>query len=247
MGAEFRLGVQSYCFRKFPSLDGLIDCLKKMELSFVELWPGHQSFEDDPADIRQALDTFARADIRLDAYGVVGLGSDEAKDRRCFELCREAGLRSFSGDARGDALQRVDRLCEEYGVNVALHNHGREHALGRYDQLQAELDRTSPRVGVCLDTAWALDAGEDPLEGVDRFKDRLYGVHLKDFTFDDEGKPRDVIVGSGGLDLPGFLKRLDAVSYSGYLSLEFEGDPEDPLPAVSECVRVIKQAIAGLK
>jgi sugar phosphate isomerase/epimerase len=78
---------------------------------------------------------------------------------------------------------------------------------------------------------------------VDRYGDRLYGVHLKDFVFDDQGNHEDVIIGTGGLDLPEFLRRLKGVGFDGYMSIEYEGDVDDPLPAVIECVRVITEAI----
>ena len=37
---------------------------------------------------------------------------------------------------------------------------------------------TSPRIGLCLDTAWALDAHEDPVAMAGKFADRLYGVQF---------------------------------------------------------------------
>ena len=140
----------------------------------------------------------------------------------------------------------MDRLAEEYGVNVAVHNHGRSHQYGRFDQLQAILGRSSRRIGLCLDTAWFLDADCDPLEAADLFQDRLYGVHLKDFVFDSQGGHRDVIIGTGGLDLPGLMRRLRDVGFGGYLSIEYEGDPDNPLPQVIECVQAIRSVIASL-
>jgi sugar phosphate isomerase/epimerase len=71
-------------------------------------------------------------------------------------------------------------------------------------------------------------------------------VHLKDFVFDGQGGHQDVIIGRGGLDLPQFMKRLQDVRYHGHLSIEYEGDPDDPLPQVIECVRVVRDAIDGL-
>ncbi len=243
MSAEFRLGIQSYCFRKFQPLSSLIDCLKQVGLRYVEIWPGHLDFTAGDEVVREGLDALKKAGITIDSYGVVGVGGDEAKDRQLFEFARMAGLRSFSvGGVDDNAIDMVESLCDEYGINVAIHNHGHKHNFGSFDTLEELFGRTSSRIGLCMDTAWALDSGEDPVAGVERFGDRLYGVHLKDFVFDDEHKPQDVIIGTGGLDLPAYLDALDAVGFDGYMSLEYEGNADDPMDEVVACMEAIKDA-----
>ncbi len=247
MAAEFRLGVQSYCFRNSKTLAELISCLQEVSLEYVEIYPGHQPFEAERAEVQKMLDALGAEGITMDSYGAIHMKADEKQNRTFLEFCNQTGIKSATVvDVDPDAYEMVDRLCEEYDVNVALHNHGRRHRLGAYSAIEEVLKVTSKRFGVCLDTAWALDSREDPVAGVDRFGDRLYGVHLKDFTFDEEGRPEDVIVGTGGLDLPAFLKRLQSSGFSGYFSLEYEGNPDHPLPDVKECVQVVKAAIAEL-
>lgn len=245
MAAEFRLGIQSYCFRKFLPLDELIDALKQAGLSYVEIWPRHIPFDADPAEQDKALATLKENGITIDSYGCVNFGADEAKNRQILDFCKKAGVKAISADPDPEAVALMERLCDEYDINLAVHNHGRRHRYGRYDQLDELFGRTSPRFGLCLDTAWLLQVDEDPVEALDRYKERLYGVHLKDFVFDEEGKPEDVIVGTGGLDLPAFMKRLDGMGFTGYLSLEYEGDADNPLPKVKECIAVIRKVIAG--
>jgi sugar phosphate isomerase/epimerase len=116
---------------------------------------------------------------------------------------------------------------------VGIHNHGGPHWLGCARTLQWVFDQTSERIGLCLDTAWALDSREDPVAMAERFGSRLHGVHIKDFVFDRARQPEDVIVGTGNLDLPGLLKTMDAVGFSGAVVLEYEGDVENPVPALS--------------
>ena len=86
MAADFRLGIQSYCFRKFLPLESLIDCLKKVGLKYVEIWPGHQSFDADPAELQRMLDTLASNDITMDSYGQVKFTGDEQTARKVFEF-----------------------------------------------------------------------------------------------------------------------------------------------------------------
>ncbi len=247
MAAEFRLGIQSYCFREFKPVTRLIDCLNQVGLGYVEIWPGHLDLAADEQTVRDGLRAFQEAGIGVDAYGVVGLGGDAEKDRRIARWCKEAGVKAISvGGVPDAAVQPVEDLCDEFDLKVAVHNHGHRHDFGSFDVLEDLFKRTSSSVGLCLDTAWALDSGEDPVAAVDRFADRLYGVHLKDFTFNEDSKPEDVIIGTGGLDLPALMERLEAVDFNGYLSLEYEGNPEDPMDEVQECMRAVKDAIAGL-
>jgi sugar phosphate isomerase/epimerase len=157
-----------------------------------------------------------------------------------------AGVKAITADVDPDACRLTETLCDEYDINVAIHNHGRKHRYGTMAQLDALFARTTRRFGLCLDTAWLLDAGEDPIAAVHRYADRLYGVHLKDFAFDAAGKPVDVIVGTGGLDLPALVRDLNDMDYAGYLSLEYEGNPDSPLPEVIQCVQAVQRAIEAL-
>ena len=246
MTAEFRLGIQSYCFRKFLPLDELIEALKQAGLSYVEIWPRHIPFDGDEAEQDKALATLKANGITVDSYGCINFDTDEAKNRSILDFCKKAGVEAISADPDPESYDLMEHLCDEYDINLAVHNHGRRHRYGRYEQLDELLGRTSPRFGLCLDTAWLLDAGGDPVAALDRFRDRLYGVHLKDFVFDEEGKPEDVIVGTGGLDLPAFMGKLNDFGFTGYLSLEYEGDADNPLPKVTECITAIREVVAQL-
>ena len=50
----------------------------------------------------------------------------------------------------------------------------------------------------------------DPLEAIEKLKDRLYGVHFKDFSFDD-GKEKERIPGDGNLKIKETLAALKKV------------------------------------
>jgi sugar phosphate isomerase/epimerase len=69
-------------------------------------------------------------------------------------------------------------------------------------------------------------------------------VHVKDFVFDRAGKPSDVVVGQGNLDLHAFLKTLGEINFDGYFTLEYEGDVNDPVPSTRQCVQAVRAALA---
>jgi len=244
MKGDFPLGIQSYCFREFKTIRSLIDGLKKVNLPYVEIYPGHIDYHQDPKKTGADLAQIRDAGISVSAYGGVELKNDEADVRKMCELALKAGthfLTVVTVDEK--ALPMLERLAVEYKIKYCIHNHGRGFQFGTFRQHHDFFAHTSKNFGLCLDAAWFLDSKEDPVAAVDEFADRLYGVHLKDFAFDQAGKPYDVIIGKGGLDLPQFMERLKKVSFGGYLSLEYEGNPVDPLAEVLECMATVRAAM----
>jgi sugar phosphate isomerase/epimerase len=148
----------------------------------------------------------------------------------------------FAPEGVPAAFDLADDLAEEYGIKLAIHNHGGRHWLGNSQTLRSILGMTGDQIGLCLDTAWALDAGENPLKMIEEFGPRLYGIHIKDFVFDRARKPEDVVVGSGNLDLARLLSTLETANFNGYAVLEYEGDVENPVPALTECVKAVRAA-----
>lgn len=80
---------------------------------------------------------------------------------------------------------------------------------------------------------------------VQRFTERITAVHLKDFVFDTAARWADVPVGEGNLNLPAFLRALNGAGFEGVPILEYEADTDDPLPALTQCVRRVREAAAS--
>ncbi|OIO97015.1 MAG: hypothetical protein AUJ92_04645 [Armatimonadetes bacterium CG2_30_59_28] len=237
------LGVQSYCFRHFKDNAKVIELVKECELDRIELCGVHVDFADDAA-CDAAIQQYRDSGVDIVSIGVQGIANDEAKERKYFEFCKKAGAKymsvSFSLDTVPDCYRTAEELADEFDVKLAIHNHGGRHWLGSSEVLAHVFKSTSARIRLCLDTAWALDSGEDPVGMANRFGDRLYGVHIKDFIFDRARKPEDVVVGTGNLNLEALFEAMNKVDFSGYAVLEYEGDVENPVPAVSKCVASVR-------
>ena len=52
-----------------------------------------------------------------------------------------------------------------------------------------------------------------------------------------------MVFGKGVLDVPAVLKALQEVKFKGYISIEYEANPEDPSPDMKACVEVFKEAV----
>jgi len=239
------LGIQSYCFRGFKEAGGVIGALRACGVDRLEMCGVH--LDVSGPDAAAELARYTDAGVTITAFGVHGIDADdEAGARAAFEFAALADFPTLSVDIMPGALELAERLCEEYGKKAAVHNHGRRHRLGSAAALEDLFAASSANIGLCLDTAWMLDSGEDPLAVAEKFQQRLYGLHVKDFVFDRAGRPQDVIVGTGNLDLDALTAFLARIDFAGYLTLEYEGDVGDPAPATTQCVAAIQASFAKL-
>ncbi len=239
-------GVQSYCFRKTKDNTETAELVKQCGLDTVEVCRVQIDFSDTSTH-KPAIEAYKNAGVKIASIGVNGIGADEAEARKLFEFARAAGLRVMSVDFAIDAVPEcftlADRLAEEYDINLGIHNHGGRHWLGSAQALNWVFSKTSKRIGLSLDTAWALDARENPVELAKRFADRLHIIHIKDFVFDRARTPEDVIVGTGNLELPALDAVLAGGGFTGPAILEYEGDVDDPVPALKKCVDAVRGAM----
>jgi sugar phosphate isomerase/epimerase len=239
------LGVQSFCFRGFEKNEQVVEQLRKCGLTRIELCRKHVNF-DDETSFDRIIDLYRKNGIQIVAIGVCPFSNNEAAETRIFEFARRAGVKGISANFRLDttpeSFRTAERLAEKYDIRLAIHNHGAAHWLGCSDMLRHVFRQTSPRIGLCMDTAWTIDSREDPVKWVEVFGDRLYGLHIKDFVFERNRSPVDVVVGTGNLNLKGLVSALKARGFSGYAVLEYEADVDNPSPAIQKCIEEVRKA-----
>jgi inosose dehydratase len=239
-----RLSVQSYCFRGTKDNAAVAGMVRQCGLAAIEVCGVHVDFKV-PAAFAGAIRTYRDAGVSIVSAGVNGISGDEARDRLLFEFLKAAGVRVMSIDLGLDGLPgrlaTAEKLAAEYDVRLGIHNHGGRHWLGSSQALRWMFSQASPRIGLSLDTAWALDAGEDPVKMIEEFGPRLVLLHLKDFVFDRARKPEDVVVGTGNLPLPNVAAALAKAGFAGELVIEYEGDVAGPVPALAACVQAIRR------
>jgi inosose dehydratase len=236
-GSDF--AVQSYCFRGFKQNAEVAEKVKACGLAAIELCGVHVDF-GKPETFEAALQAYRKAGVKIVGIGVEGFANNPAAEKPRFEFAKKAGVKTisanFSPQSIPQSFRAAEKLADQYDVKLAIHNHGGRHWLGNAEALAWVFSQTSERIGLMLDTAWALDAGEDPVGLVEKFGTRLYGLHVKDFTFDTARRHKDVVVGTGNLNLAKLAAALKKVGFKGQTILEYEGDVENPVPALSDCV-----------
>jgi sugar phosphate isomerase/epimerase len=239
------IAIQSWCYRAFKTLHTFIPQLKDSGVTATELCGVHAEF-GKPETGAAVAQVCRAAGVQVVAVGVESLAGTDA-DRPRFEWCRAAGVKHMSISLRPEALdddvaglRHTEKLAEAFDLQLGIHNHGGYDWLGNPTILKYVLGKVGKRIGLHLDTAWAIDAKQNPVEMAEAFIDRLVGVHVKDFTYSPKREPSDVIIGTGNLDLPKFTGLLKSANFKGPLVIEYEGNENNPVPALSQCVTALK-------
>lgn len=131
--------------------------------------------------------------------------------------------------------QAADR-CRDAGFEPAFHHH-----LGTYVETPEDVERLLELTDVqlCLDTGHLLLAGGDPVTALRDWAGRVGHVHVKDGdrailarALADGVDLRELMgrggfapLGEGELDLPGVVRALDEIGYTGWVIIE-----QDTLP-----------------
>lgn len=246
MSAARDFGVQSYCFRNFKDNAKVAELTKKIGLSKIELCAVHVDF-DNVDSFKRELEIYQKAGVEVVSIGVQTFVGDAGREKKWFQCAKAAGAKHISAhftvSTFQDAVPKAARLCEEFGIRIGIHCHGGYMFGGSADVLEVLTKLGGPRIGINLDTAWCMQIGPygDPIKWVrEKFKGKIFGVHYKDFVFDRRAQWKDVVVGTGNLDLPAFVAALEETKFDGMAVIEYEADPENPVPALTKCVKKMR-------
>ncbi len=252
------LGGRGFClatfgFRHFTGPQAA-EMTKSMGVTMMDLWPKLacslgggkkdnkiKAYHENPeiwAEMRAALEKHG---VRAVVYGVQKFTSNHDENRKIFEWAKQNGIETFGAAPDPDAFDSLEKLVEEFQIDVAIHNHGPgDKHYARIEQLAAALKDRHPRIGSCADVGHFWRIQVDPVEALEALGPRVLGVHLKDQISVEE----QAVVGEGKMDIPGILKALKKINYRGPLTLEYEANPDDPAPGMKKSLENLKKMLA---
>ncbi|MEH7274274.1 sugar phosphate isomerase/epimerase family protein [Neobacillus vireti] len=105
-------------------------------------------------------------------------------------------------------LDQAGETCHQEGIILCYHNHDFELERIFNDRtiLETIFDKTNANnLKAELDVYWLTKAGENPVEWMDRYKNRTPLIHLKDMTTDDEQFFAEL--GTGGVDIEAVIQK----------------------------------------
>src|SRR5215469_6632962 len=245
--SPIRLGLASYTFRNFTRAP-LIAFMKQLNLSQLNAKNVKDHLPMDPQDEARAMADYAVAGIKLHAAGAISFEKNDDDDIRSkFEYCKRAGIGVIvAGDPTPENLPNIEKFAKQYDTRIAIHNHGPEDKLWKspLDVLKA-VDGMDPRIGCCIDVGHTARAGSDVVAAIHAAGSRLFNVHMKDLAnFDD--KESQVAVGQGVMPVHGIFEALLAIEYPGFVDLEYEIEPDNPMPGVIRSFAYMRAVLAGM-
>src|SRR5258706_4357063 len=245
--SPIRLGLASYTFRNFSRAE-MIAFMRQFNVFGLNAKDVKDHLPTDAKEEAAAVADYAAAGIRLHAAGAIYFTKDEDADIRSkFEYCKRAGIGVIvAGDPTPETLLRIEKFVKEYDIRIAIHNHGPEDKLWHspLDVLKA-VKGMDPRIGCCIDVGHTVRAGTDVVQAIHEAGPKLFNLHMKDLAnFQD--KESQVAVGDGIMPVRKIFEALIAIKYKGFVDLEYEIHPDDPMPGVIASFAYMRGVLAGM-
>ena len=243
----WRVGIEAYTFHKFTFFEAIektaelgLHCIGG--LSFMQQVSKEipknfdQNLSDDQLlQIRMKMES---AGVRMPVYYAQTIPTDEAACRKLFEFGNKMGVETFICEPKPAQLDLLDKLANEYGINIGIHNHGPNISpdTWRPEMVLALCEGRSKRIGAAPDLGYWLRLGIDPIEAVRILEDRILTVQMHDLN---ELTPQghDVPWGSGSGKSREFFEELHRHGIKpAMIGLEYSHDWFESMPKLAKCI-----------
>jgi inosose dehydratase len=211
--------LRSNCIEEFNNDPSAVkDLLVKHKLTFVAFSSGNLNV-DRPEAEQLALHT-EHAKFLKAAGGMYLQVVDERPKNRAIVPADQKKL--------GAMLTELGKRTADLGISLGYHNH--MGSLGeRPDELDRILEASDPRYAKLeLDVAHYYQGGGDPAKAIEKHRDRLLFLHIKDVdpTSGSASHPNSTFhfieLGRGKVDLPAIFASLEKVNFRGWAIVELD-------------------------
>jgi sugar phosphate isomerase/epimerase len=247
----FFIGCQAYTFNRFT----VFEAIEKTAMAggkVIEFYPGQKLSKEEPGvswdhnasaeTIQKVKDKLAQHHLQAVNYGVVGIPKDEAEARKIFEFAKTMGLRAVTTESV-DAIDTIEKMVKEFDIMVGFHDHPKQPNNPSYrmwdpNYVFSVVKDRDARIGSCADTGHWVRSNLKPVDCLRILKGRIISSHLKDLN--RMGEAHDVPYGTGVSDIAGILEELHAQGFNGNISIEYEHDWDNSVPAVAQCIGFVR-------
>ncbi len=251
----WRVGASAWTFRQYSFLD-MLDRLQSLGLRYLEAmawqpvgkeYAGLHTNEAMSEDVVKAMQQrLADHGVKLLSCYMRELPNNEAACRRKFDWAKEIGLEYLTGEPLPDALDLLEKLCDEYQISLAIHNHPRPHSLyWNPNALLRAVRGRSKRIGACADTGHYLRSGLDPVACLRKLQGRLIGLHLKDLAQAGKVEAHEVPWGQGVGNIEGVLREVQRQRARVVFDVEYE-EPGDRRGEIARSLAFFDRVAARL-
>jgi sugar phosphate isomerase/epimerase len=250
----WQLAIHSYTFQKFSIFDAIDKSaalgVKYMSISGGLMLDGSNRMTTvDLSDAeRAAIDKKLRADGfgNFVNIGVVQLPADEARSRKVFEFAKNWGINVLVAEPELNALDTVEKLCKEYNIKVAIHDHPKGHSIyWNPDAVLSAINGRTPLMGACADVGHWMRSGLDPVECIKKLQGHVICLHFKDLN-EMGPNAHDVPWGTGVGKSKEIMAELKRQNFHGAFCVEYEYHWTNSSPEIAQCVKFWNDTCAEL-
>jgi sugar phosphate isomerase/epimerase len=243
----WRLACQAWTFNQFTFFDA-VDKTASLGLHYIEAFPGQRiskalsaaiGVNMGDADRKEVLKKLADSGVKMAAFGVGGC------DRKHFEFAKQMGIETLTAEPDPAEFDAIDKLCEEFGVNLAIHNHPKPSRYWNPETVLKVCKDRSKRIGACADTGHWARSGLIPLDCLRKLEGRIVSFHFKDLD-KMAADAHDVPWGTGVCNAKGMLTEIRRQKLKALFSAEYEYLWENSLPDLAQCVAYFERVALEL-
>ncbi len=242
----WHVGIPTAAFRQLTFSDALAKA-DTLGVTGVEAASSQRLSPEIPKNLDYRLQQGERAAVvrrlrelnqTIFAYRVDDIGQDESSQRKVFEFAKAINcpMLIVTGAAPAAALAGIDKLANEYAINVAFES--------RKDPARtlSALEGRSQRMGIAADLSGWMQEGVKPVDGLAVVKQKLMAVDVGDRSALG-AKGKDVTLGAGAGALPDFFL---AAYHDGlkplFISVDATG-AADPYADLQKCLTGFEKAM----
>jgi len=191
-------------------------------------WDTDEIFNDPDETMRKHIELF---DTKI-----MGIASVPGYARQDMD-----SLRKFIND-----LNCVSDKVKPHGFKISIHNHNWEFVKldGKKTILEYVVEETDPDViSICLDTHWVQRGGGNPTTWIEKLKDRIDILHLKDMGTeikDNVFVPYFAEIGYGCMDFDSIMAAAEKSNVK-YYCVEQDICPADSVDSLAMSAGYIKE------
>jgi sugar phosphate isomerase/epimerase len=242
----FKLGVATYSLRGFNRTVAIEHITRDLHERYVNVKDFHMPMSPVEETARARKD-FEKAGLIILGGGTVSFRSKDPADIRSrFDYAKTAGMPLIVAAPNRDVLPLLEPYVKEYGIKVAVHNHGPEDKqFPTPESILEVIGGMDPRVGLCMDVGHTARTGDDVVESIRKAGARLLDMHVKDLA-NLKDKDSQVPVGDGKMPIPAIFRELKRMNYAGGVMLEYEIDESNPIPGMLKSFAYMRGVLAGM-
>lgn len=252
---DWKLCCSAYSFNGLTFVE-MLDKVKQIGLGYVEgfnwqqLSPHKPDVKTDatmsPADRGEMRKRIADAGLKMELCYISQL-QEENDARKTFEWAKDLGIQTFVAEPPFEAYDMVEKLCNEYEINLAVHNHPSPSKYFDPATTLKVCTGRGKRIGACCDTGHWVRSGFDPVGALKKLEGRIICLHLKDVERFGDKQAECVPWGAGKGSIAAIMKELHRQGFNGTFSIEYEPYRPENFDKIVQCITFFKQEQSKLE